>query len=91
MITWVFVVLSFFPNQNEFFLNADGDPLGQVTEVNLSLAVLSKAFLFPRLKFIFGSSAIQALDLVDQQSITLISSPSGRQVYQVGIISTETT
>ncbi|KAF6300204.1 zinc finger SWIM-type containing 7 [Rhinolophus ferrumequinum] len=35
------------------------------------------------LKFIFGSSAIQALDLVDQQSVTLISSPSGRQVYQV--------
>ncbi|KAM5214785.1 zinc finger SWIM domain-containing protein 7 [Hipposideros larvatus] len=35
------------------------------------------------LKFIFGSSAIQALDLVDRQSITLISSPSGRQVYQV--------
>lgn len=29
-----------------FFLNADGDPLGQVTEVNLSLAILSKAFLF---------------------------------------------
>ncbi|KAM8955936.1 zinc finger SWIM domain-containing protein 7 isoform 1-T1 [Lycaon pictus] len=35
------------------------------------------------LKFIFGPSAIQALDLVDRQSITLISSPSGRRVYQV--------
>lgn len=35
------------------------------------------------LKFVFGSSAIQALDLVDRQSITLISSPSGRRVYQV--------
>ncbi|XP_006901463.1 PREDICTED: zinc finger SWIM domain-containing protein 7 [Elephantulus edwardii] len=35
------------------------------------------------LKFLFGSSAIQALDLVDRQSITLISSPSGRRVYQV--------
>uniref|UniRef100_A0A452TLD2 Uncharacterized protein n=1 Tax=Ursus maritimus TaxID=29073 RepID=A0A452TLD2_URSMA len=34
------------------------------------------------LKFIFGSSAVQALDLVDRQSITLISSPSGRRVYQ---------
>ncbi|GAB5580567.1 zinc finger SWIM domain-containing protein 7 isoform X1 [Prionailurus iriomotensis] len=34
------------------------------------------------LKFIFGPSAIQALDLVDRQSITLISSPSGRRVYQ---------
>uniref|UniRef100_A0A9L0JKV7 Zinc finger SWIM-type containing 7 n=1 Tax=Equus asinus TaxID=9793 RepID=A0A9L0JKV7_EQUAS len=36
-----------------------------------------------KLKFVFGSSAIQALDLVDRQSITLISSPSGRRVYQV--------
>ncbi|XP_006875985.1 PREDICTED: zinc finger SWIM domain-containing protein 7 [Chrysochloris asiatica] len=35
------------------------------------------------LKFIFGSSAVQALDLVDRQSITLLSSPSGRRVYQV--------
>ncbi|XP_024609309.1 zinc finger SWIM domain-containing protein 7 isoform X1 [Neophocaena asiaeorientalis asiaeorientalis] len=35
------------------------------------------------LKFVFGSSAIQALDLVDRQSVTLISSPSGRRVYQV--------
>ncbi|XP_073874776.1 zinc finger SWIM domain-containing protein 7 isoform X5 [Macaca fascicularis] len=35
-----------------------------------------------RLKFLFGSSATQALDLVDRQSITLISSPSGRHVYQ---------
>nr|KAF6398867.1 zinc finger SWIM-type containing 7 [Molossus molossus] len=37
------------------------------------------------LKFVFGSSALQALDLVDRQSITLISSPSGRHVYQVEI------
>uniref|UniRef100_A0A8D2EH93 Zinc finger SWIM-type containing 7 n=1 Tax=Theropithecus gelada TaxID=9565 RepID=A0A8D2EH93_THEGE len=36
-----------------------------------------------KLKFLFGSSATQALDLVDRQSITLISSPSGRHVYQV--------
>ncbi|KAG5203419.1 zinc finger SWIM domain-containing protein 7 isoform X2 [Ovis aries] len=35
------------------------------------------------LKFVFGSSAVQALDLVDRQSVTLISSPSGRRVYQV--------
>nr|XP_020752075.1 zinc finger SWIM domain-containing protein 7 isoform X2 [Odocoileus virginianus texanus] len=34
------------------------------------------------LKFVFGSSAVQALDLVDHQSVTLISSPSGRRVYQ---------
>uniref|UniRef100_F1MPX2 Zinc finger SWIM-type containing 7 n=1 Tax=Bos taurus TaxID=9913 RepID=F1MPX2_BOVIN len=35
------------------------------------------------LKFVFGSSAVQALDLVDRRSVTLISSPSGRRVYQV--------
>lgn len=35
------------------------------------------------LEFVFGSSAIQALDLVDRESVTLISSPSGRRVYQV--------
>ncbi|XP_057391561.1 zinc finger SWIM domain-containing protein 7 [Balaenoptera ricei] len=35
------------------------------------------------LKFVFGSSAVQALDLVDRQSVTLLSSPSGRRVYQV--------
>ncbi|XP_022416637.1 zinc finger SWIM domain-containing protein 7 isoform X1 [Delphinapterus leucas] len=34
------------------------------------------------LKFVFGSSAVQALDLVDRHSVTLISSPSGRRVYQ---------
>ncbi|XP_011813355.1 PREDICTED: zinc finger SWIM domain-containing protein 7 isoform X2 [Colobus angolensis palliatus] len=38
---------------------------------------------YRKLKFLFGSSATQALDLVDRQSITLISSPSGRHVYQV--------
>ncbi|XP_066490907.1 zinc finger SWIM domain-containing protein 7 isoform X2 [Tiliqua scincoides] len=35
------------------------------------------------LKFIFGASAIQALDLVDCQAVTRIVSPSGRTVYQV--------
>ncbi|XP_074869695.1 zinc finger SWIM domain-containing protein 7 [Carettochelys insculpta] len=35
------------------------------------------------LKFIFGSSAVAALDLVDQHSVTRIVSPSGRAVYQV--------
>ncbi|XP_051680428.1 zinc finger SWIM domain-containing protein 7 isoform X2 [Oryctolagus cuniculus] len=35
------------------------------------------------LKFIFGASAVQALDLVDRHSVTLISSPSGRRAYQV--------
>ncbi|ELR62567.1 Zinc finger SWIM domain-containing protein 7, partial [Bos mutus] len=42
-----------------------------------------EAPLLPRLKFVFGSSAVQALDLVDRRSVTLISSPSGRHVYQV--------
>ncbi|XP_074528929.1 zinc finger SWIM domain-containing protein 7 [Halichoeres trimaculatus] len=35
------------------------------------------------LKFVFGSCALQALDLVDQRSVTCVSSPSGRKVFQV--------
>ncbi|XP_074045379.1 zinc finger SWIM domain-containing protein 7 [Macrotis lagotis] len=35
------------------------------------------------LKFIFGPSTVQALDLVDRRSVTRISSPSGRTIYQV--------
>uniref|UniRef100_A0A146P6D7 Zinc finger, SWIM-type containing 7 n=1 Tax=Fundulus heteroclitus TaxID=8078 RepID=A0A146P6D7_FUNHE len=35
------------------------------------------------LKFVFGSCALQALDLVDQRSVTCLSSPSGRQAFQV--------
>ncbi|CAL8277661.1 unnamed protein product [Arctogadus glacialis] len=35
------------------------------------------------LKFVFGSCAVQALDLVDKHSVTCLSSPSGRKVYQV--------
>ncbi|XP_069471329.1 zinc finger SWIM domain-containing protein 7 [Ambystoma mexicanum] len=35
------------------------------------------------LKFVFGSSALHALDLVDQHSVTRINSPSGRMVFQV--------
>ncbi|KAJ8412419.1 hypothetical protein AAFF_G00127550 [Aldrovandia affinis] len=34
------------------------------------------------LKFVFGPSALQALDLVDQRSVTCLSSPSGRKVFQ---------
>uniref|UniRef100_A0A452FWC7 Zinc finger SWIM-type containing 7 n=1 Tax=Capra hircus TaxID=9925 RepID=A0A452FWC7_CAPHI len=49
----------------------------------MAAAVRDGAPLLPRLKFVFGSSAVQALDLVDRQSVTLISSPSGRRVYQV--------
>uniref|UniRef100_F7B0L7 Zinc finger SWIM-type containing 7 n=1 Tax=Ornithorhynchus anatinus TaxID=9258 RepID=F7B0L7_ORNAN len=36
-----------------------------------------------QLKFVFGSSAVQALDLVDQRSVTRVLAPSGRVVYQV--------
>ncbi|XP_041749136.1 zinc finger SWIM domain-containing protein 7-like [Coregonus clupeaformis] len=35
------------------------------------------------LRFVFGSCALQALDLVDQRSVTCVSSPSGRTAYQV--------
>uniref|UniRef100_A0A8D0GHZ3 SWIM-type domain-containing protein n=1 Tax=Sphenodon punctatus TaxID=8508 RepID=A0A8D0GHZ3_SPHPU len=35
------------------------------------------------LKFVFGSTALPALDLVDQRSVTRVTSPSGRAVYQV--------
>uniref|UniRef100_A0A8C9T7X2 Zinc finger, SWIM-type containing 7 n=1 Tax=Scleropages formosus TaxID=113540 RepID=A0A8C9T7X2_SCLFO len=35
------------------------------------------------LKFMFGSSALHALDLVDHRSVTCLSSPSGRKVFQV--------
>ncbi|XP_061461237.1 zinc finger SWIM domain-containing protein 7 isoform X2 [Rhineura floridana] len=39
--------------------------------------------LLMALKFIFGASALPALDLVDRQSVTRMVSPSGRTVYQV--------
>ncbi|XP_056140760.1 zinc finger SWIM domain-containing protein 7 [Lampris incognitus] len=35
------------------------------------------------LRFVFGSCAVQALDLVDQRAVTSVSSPSGRQAFQV--------
>uniref|UniRef100_A0AAZ1Y394 SWIM-type domain-containing protein n=1 Tax=Oreochromis aureus TaxID=47969 RepID=A0AAZ1Y394_OREAU len=35
------------------------------------------------LKFVFGSCALQALDLVDQHSVTCLTSPSGRKAFQV--------
>ncbi|KAM6338300.1 zinc finger SWIM domain-containing protein 7 isoform 3-T4 [Alca torda] len=34
------------------------------------------------LKFIFGPSAVPALDLVDQRSVTRVTSPNGRTAYQ---------
>ncbi|XP_043095069.1 zinc finger SWIM domain-containing protein 7 isoform X1 [Puntigrus tetrazona] len=35
------------------------------------------------LRFVFGQCALQALDLVDQRSVTCVSSPSGRKAFQV--------
>ncbi|XP_027599945.1 zinc finger SWIM domain-containing protein 7 isoform X1 [Pipra filicauda] len=35
------------------------------------------------LRFIFGPCAVPALDLVDQCSVTQVTSPSGRTLYQV--------
>ncbi|KAG9486031.1 hypothetical protein GDO78_008887 [Eleutherodactylus coqui] len=35
------------------------------------------------LKFIFGPTALYALDLVDQCSVTHVTSPSGRSTFQV--------
>ncbi|XP_072287017.1 zinc finger SWIM domain-containing protein 7 [Pyxicephalus adspersus] len=35
------------------------------------------------LKFIFGATALFALDLVDQRSVTHVTSPSGRSTFQV--------
>ncbi|XP_068188007.1 zinc finger SWIM domain-containing protein 7 [Antennarius striatus] len=39
--------------------------------------------LLTALKFVFGPCALQALDLVDQRSVTCVSSPSGRKAFQV--------
>ncbi|XP_031166813.1 zinc finger SWIM domain-containing protein 7 isoform X1 [Sander lucioperca] len=35
------------------------------------------------LKFVFGPCALQALDLVDQHSVTCLLSPTGRKAFQV--------
>uniref|UniRef100_A0A8C2EYS3 Zinc finger, SWIM-type containing 7 n=1 Tax=Cyprinus carpio TaxID=7962 RepID=A0A8C2EYS3_CYPCA len=35
------------------------------------------------LRFVFGQCALQALDLVDQRSVTCVLSPSGRKAFQV--------
>ncbi|XP_051891704.1 zinc finger SWIM domain-containing protein 7 isoform X2 [Pristis pectinata] len=35
------------------------------------------------LKFVFGPPVLQALELVDQRSVTLVDAPSGRSLYQV--------
>ncbi|XP_077088046.1 zinc finger SWIM domain-containing protein 7 isoform X2 [Siphateles boraxobius] len=35
------------------------------------------------LRFVFGPCALQALDLVDQRSVTCVSSPSSQKAFQV--------
>uniref|UniRef100_A0A3B3Q6Q1 Zinc finger, SWIM-type containing 7 n=1 Tax=Paramormyrops kingsleyae TaxID=1676925 RepID=A0A3B3Q6Q1_9TELE len=52
-------------------------------ELLRNIKKLCSVLLFVRLKFLFGSLALQALDLVDQCSVTCLSSPSGRKVFQV--------
>ncbi|NXG53726.1 ZSWM7 protein, partial [Psilopogon haemacephalus] len=42
-----------------------------------------RAMFSSRLKFIFGPSAVPALDLVDRHSVTRVVAPSGRIAYQV--------
>ena len=36
-----------------------------------------------RLQFVFKSSLISALDLIDRNNVMLLKSPSGRQVFRV--------
>uniref|UniRef100_A0A670Z6F0 Uncharacterized protein n=1 Tax=Pseudonaja textilis TaxID=8673 RepID=A0A670Z6F0_PSETE len=46
------------------------------------LALLEAQRNLGRLRFVFGTSVVPALDLVDRQSVTRFVSPSGRAVYQ---------
>ncbi|NXF48532.1 ZSWM7 protein, partial [Oceanites oceanicus] len=52
-------------------------------EIKKAFQETSHETFFFRLKFIFGPSAVPALDLVDQRSVTRVMSPSGRTAYQV--------
>ncbi|XP_069768834.1 zinc finger SWIM domain-containing protein 7 isoform X2 [Narcine bancroftii] len=56
--------------------------LNKVQQVHQQSSQLTDELLL-MLKFIFGPPALQALELVDQRSVTLVDSPSGRSVYQV--------
>uniref|UniRef100_A0A4W6EQ86 Zinc finger, SWIM-type containing 7 n=1 Tax=Lates calcarifer TaxID=8187 RepID=A0A4W6EQ86_LATCA len=49
----------------------------------MSFPLLSYYRPHSSLKFVFGPCALQALDLVDQHSVTCLSSPSGRKAFQV--------
>jgi len=43
-------------------------------------------FNLRRLQFVFQSPLISALDLIDRGNVTLLTSPSGRQVFRVSLI-----
>ncbi|XP_023274122.1 zinc finger SWIM domain-containing protein 7 isoform X1 [Seriola lalandi dorsalis] len=55
----------------------------QETSQSKTRAVNVPDDLLIALKFVFGPCALQALDLVDQRSVTCLSSPSGRKAFQV--------
>ncbi|XP_067864688.1 zinc finger SWIM domain-containing protein 7 [Heptranchias perlo] len=59
-----------------------GELLQKVKQVYQELSQLTDELLLA-LKFVFGPAAVHALELVDQQSVTLVYSPSGRTLYQV--------
>ncbi|XP_078080650.1 zinc finger SWIM domain-containing protein 7 isoform X2 [Mustelus asterias] len=56
--------------------------LKRVKRVYQELSQLTDELLLA-LKFVFGPAALNALELVDQRSVTLVHSPSGRSLYQV--------
>ncbi|XP_041053085.1 zinc finger SWIM domain-containing protein 7 isoform X2 [Carcharodon carcharias] len=55
--------------------------LKKVKQVYQELSQLTDELLLA-LKFVFGPAALHALELVDQLSVTLVHSPSGRSLYQ---------
>ncbi|XP_078278270.1 zinc finger SWIM domain-containing protein 7 [Rhinoraja longicauda] len=56
--------------------------LNKVQQVHQQSSQLTDELLL-MLKFVFGPPVLQALELVDQRSVTLVDSPSGRSLYQV--------
>ncbi|KAF7206107.1 zinc finger SWIM-type containing 7 [Nothobranchius furzeri] len=65
------------------FLPAVAEQLFKDIKKTYDEAVQINPFVSYRLKFVFGSCALQALDLVDQRSVTCLTSPSGRKAFQV--------
>ncbi|XP_032901477.1 zinc finger SWIM domain-containing protein 7 isoform X2 [Amblyraja radiata] len=56
--------------------------LNKVQQVHQQSSQLTDELLL-MLKFVFGPPILQALELVDQRSVTFVDSPSGRSLYQV--------